>query len=165
MFTRLIILANVITFSLENVVFDDGTTATGTFTFDTTTLITTPHITTVDGTIFGATYTTPITAALDTDATTFDFINSSTVSALRLVVEGDPSSESYPSLIFRGDEAGLATRPCGSPTCPGMRNIKLSDNPTVDPTPLPATVPLFATGIGRLGLLGWRRRRNAQADA
>lgn len=27
------------------------------------------------------------------------------------------------------------------------------------PTPLPAALPLFATGIGALGLLGWRRKR------
>jgi hypothetical protein len=32
-------------------------------------------------------------------------------------------------------------------------------------TPLPAALPLFATGIGGLGLLGWRRRRKAQAVA
>jgi hypothetical protein len=32
-------------------------------------------------------------------------------------------------------------------------------------TPLPAALPLFATGLGGLGLLGWRRRRKAQAVA
>jgi hypothetical protein len=26
-------------------------------------------------------------------------------------------------------------------------------------TPLPAALPLFATGLGGLGLLGWRRKR------
>jgi hypothetical protein len=36
---------------------------------------------------------------------------------------------------------------------------------TVNQTPLPAALPLFATGIGGLGLLGWRRKRKAQADA
>jgi hypothetical protein len=30
-------------------------------------------------------------------------------------------------------------------------------------TPLPAALPLFATGIGGLGLLGWRRKRKAPA--
>ena len=30
-------------------------------------------------------------------------------------------------------------------------------------TPLPATLPLFATGLGALGLLGWRRRRKQAA--
>jgi hypothetical protein len=35
----------------------------------------------------------------------------------------------------------------------------------VTTTPLPAALPLFATGIGGLGLLGWRRKRKAQAGA
>jgi hypothetical protein len=33
----------------------------------------------------------------------------------------------------------------------------------VSDTPLPAALPLFATGLGALGLLGWRRKRKAQA--
>jgi hypothetical protein len=32
-------------------------------------------------------------------------------------------------------------------------------------TPLPAALPLFATGLGAMGLLGWRRKRKAQALA
>jgi hypothetical protein len=32
-------------------------------------------------------------------------------------------------------------------------------------TPLPATLPLFAGGLGALALLGWRRKRKAQAAA
>jgi hypothetical protein len=36
---------------------------------------------------------------------------------------------------------------------------------TGDVIPLPATLPLFATGLGALGLLGWRRKRKAQAVA
>ena len=32
-------------------------------------------------------------------------------------------------------------------------------------TPLPAALPLFATGLGALGLFGWRRKRKAQAAA
>jgi hypothetical protein len=34
---------------------------------------------------------------------------------------------------------------------------------TVSETPLPTTLPLFATGLGAIGLLGWRRKRKAQA--
>jgi hypothetical protein len=30
------------------------------------------------------------------------------------------------------------------------------------PIPLPGTLPLFASGLGALGLLGWRRKRKAQ---
>ena len=32
-------------------------------------------------------------------------------------------------------------------------------------TPLPAALPLFASGLGALGLLGWRRKRKASAIA
>ncbi len=32
-------------------------------------------------------------------------------------------------------------------------------------TSLPPAVPLFATGLGALGLLGWRRKRKARAFA
>jgi len=34
----------------------------------------------------------------------------------------------------------------------------------VSNTPLPATLPLFATGLGALGLLGWRRKRMARVS-
>ena len=43
--------------------------------------------------------------------------------------------------------------------------VVASDTITLTPlgTPLPAVLPLFATGLPALGLLGWRRRRKAQA--
>jgi hypothetical protein len=31
----------------------------------------------------------------------------------------------------------------------------------VDVVPAPAALPLFATGLGALGLLGWRRKKTA----
>ena len=37
--------------------------------------------------------------------------------------------------------------------------------PDTAATPLPAALPLFATGLGGLGLLGWRRKRKAAALA
>jgi hypothetical protein len=40
----------------------------------------------------------------------------------------------------------------------------ISKNPATA-VPVPAALPLFATGIGGLGLLGWRRKRKAQAVA
>ena len=54
---------------------------------------------------------------------------------------------------------------------PGVTNanaysIIFSDgisNGSVSTTPLPAALPLFATGLGALGLLGWRRKRKAAA--
>jgi hypothetical protein len=43
----------------------------------------------------------------------------------------------------------------------GSTNVTISD--AAPATPLPAALPLFATGLGALGLLGWRRKRKARA--
>jgi len=40
--------------------------------------------------------------------------------------------------------------------------VKIVD-PPVSAVPLPAALPLFATGLGALGLIGWRRKRKASA--
>ena len=37
------------------------------------------------------------------------------------------------------------------------------DDAKLDVTPIPATLPLFASGLGALGLLGWRRKRKKVA--
>jgi len=48
-------------------------------------------------------------------------------------------------------------------------SVRLSDSGAaafefgIAPVPLPAALPLFATGLSALGLLGWRRRRKAAA--
>jgi hypothetical protein len=34
---------------------------------------------------------------------------------------------------------------------------------TLRETPLPAALPLFASGLGMIGLLGWRRKQNKDA--
>jgi hypothetical protein len=51
----------------------------------------------------------------------------------------------------------------------GLNVMSLTASGTATPqtsaTPLPAALPLFATGIGGLGFLGWRRKRKAQAVA
>jgi hypothetical protein len=50
-----------------------------------------------------------------------------------------------------------------------LSNISVVDPPPSaagdpPPTPLPAALPLFATGLGALGLLGWRRKRKARVS-
>ena len=42
-------------------------------------------------------------------------------------------------------------------------DFTLFGGPAVSETPLPAALPLFATGLGALGLLGWRRKQKKSA--
>lgn len=49
---------------------------------------------------------------------------------------------------------------------PILDDVTISDNiSNQGVTPIPAALPLFATGLGGLGLLSWRRKRKAQAAA
>jgi hypothetical protein len=41
--------------------------------------------------------------------------------------------------------------------------FQIATEEVVSPVPLPSALPLFATSLGALGLLGWRRKRKAQA--
>jgi hypothetical protein len=45
----------------------------------------------------------------------------------------------------------------------GNTPLEVNISSDVGATPLPAALPLFATGAGMLGLLGWRRKRKAQS--
>jgi hypothetical protein len=45
----------------------------------------------------------------------------------------------------------------------GNLSIRVFGDPAVVVTPLPATLPLFATGLGVMGLLGWRRKSKKAA--
>jgi len=81
--------------------------------------------------------TTTLTWQLFT--TTFTATSTSTVLAF---LNGDPSND----------------------TSNGLDNISINvANPPS--TPLPATLPLFAAGLGGLGLLGWRKKRKNAALA
>ena len=41
--------------------------------------------------------------------------------------------------------------------------LLVEETSTTTATPPPATLPMFATGLGALGLLGWRRKKKAAA--
>jgi hypothetical protein len=65
-------------------------------------------------------------------------------------------SGSGPYAALLDTQCASSTRPA---TCNPSDNYSFTGTLTADPTPLPAALPLFVTGIGGLGLLGWRRKR------
>lgn len=68
------------------------------------------------------------------------------------------------SITFQGVAGSGTSDPysCGTFNCTQftLDNLEVND-PVPGATPLPATLPLFATGLGALGLLGWRKKRKA----
>jgi hypothetical protein len=50
----------------------------------------------------------------------------------------------------------------GSPNCNGACTANLTININTAATPIPAALPLFASGLGALGFAGWRKRKKAK---
>jgi len=69
--------------------------------------------------------------------------------------------------VFFGEEAGVVGFPPSfeTPSLTSTLELEGVGVAAAPPaaTPLPATLPLFATGLGALGLLGWRRKRKGGA--
>jgi hypothetical protein len=80
-----------------------------------------------------------------------------------LSTSGGLNNESTLAGIFLALDAPVALTP-GALTGEIIsgKNIGIASGGRVSETPLPAALPLFATGLGGLGLLGWRRKRKAQ---
>jgi hypothetical protein len=85
-----------------------------------------------------------------------------------IVHTGDPIARVswwFETFSFVADGTQATIRFTDNFVPPAYYTDSMIDTVSVDPTPLPATLPLFATGLGALGLLGWRRKRNAAAIA
>jgi hypothetical protein len=72
------------------------------------------------------------------------------------IVTGAAAQDKYYFIRYNGDTTGAN----GS-----NDNVLLHSISAVSPVPLPGALPLFASGLGALGLLGWRRKRKATAIA
>ena len=155
-------------------------TVTGTFTLDQTT-----------GTLAGVDLTTPVGAFTGStsdhiNSTSIQTVSSGNAFQLDSFIGGGIVSL---SLTFAGTVDGftggsaltlaILLRPLPPPvminpsgldcdsTFPGCNgaavvfNLTGTATPAVAATPLPAALPMFAGGLGALGLFGWRRKRKA----
>jgi hypothetical protein len=67
-------------------------------------------------------------------------------------------------LEFNNDEVAQSQYGmCGPDQCYAYNDSAGSFNDVASTTPLPAALPLFATGLGAMGLFGWRRKRKNAA--
>ena len=67
------------------------------------------------------------------------------------------------SFIEIEDPTPCSPQGCGPLITRIFNNVPVSGSVEVLVTPIPAALPLFATGLGVLGLLGWRRKRKQAA--
>ena len=78
------------------------------------------------------------------------------------LLDGTIHNGDYGATLFLAGPvgAGLSDLPFTTGTIAG---VSVAFTPPVSSVPLPATLPLFATGLGALGLLGWRRKKKTAA--
>jgi len=161
-------------FSLDKVTFSGNGTATGTFTLDLTTSIlsnvnitTSPDSVSVPFADFGTTYNDTGGSIFTNGVTTnFQFTQGFVGGVYTLVLDGAgpltalnlAGSPSFALIGFSEAET--------SDVCEGLCGTRTINGGSLDvtslgtsATPLPATLPLFAGGLGALGFLARRRKR------
>jgi hypothetical protein len=157
-------------FTLDDVTFNDGGTATGTFTLDLdTSSLSNVDITTSGDKLLGTTY---LQGSFSNGPGTFEFaagfppvfgdgfeiILSDTLTSTNLA-----SSASF--TIASGTDLVFIEPDCGPIPCAGRSITGGSLDEVPAATPLPAALPLFAGGLGMVGFLARRKKRNALAAA
>jgi hypothetical protein len=94
----------------------------------------------------------------DSATTGYNFITSATNDEAAHTLFGADDSYDFYYFIYSGPTTGV-----------GGANVLLasisSANGQTGLTPIPGALPLFASGLGGLGLLGWRRKRRKAATA
>jgi hypothetical protein len=160
-------------FTLDNVTFSDGGTATGGFTLDlTTSTLSNVDITTSLDYPFGGTYTGGSGFVGTTSFTNnpasfeFDFPAFLYESVLEINLAGGLTAAdltgSNSFSIASGSEAAYFIGCDGPGFYCGSRSIVSGSLDTgISATPLPATLPLFAGGLGFVGYLTGRKKRKA----
>jgi hypothetical protein len=153
-----------VTWDLTGVTFNDGGAASGSFVFDASTdTYSSWNITTSPGSLVTNSFDyTNVNSALQSafSGPTSLFVETSGNVDRLLLVFVSALTDSGGVVSLRTSGGGFEIQLGGdqSRTISGG-----SVDSVVSATPLPAALPLFATGLGALGLLGWRRKRKAKA--
>jgi hypothetical protein len=149
--------AAVVTFELDHVTFGDGGTATGSFVFNSTSLAlsmvsitTSPNVVPVN---FGATYTSGIFTTKSIGIGILDSFQFNVTGYHLELNVAMPLSLTSPNSIFTNFGTSFEENTLED----AFRFVASGSLAPV--VPLPAALPLFATGLGVLGLLGWRRKK------
>ena len=155
--------ASTITWVLSpNIQLSDGGTLNGYFTLNSYGYLNgnSFELTTAGGsTHFNQDYKSTINAS-DPNTLTVEFFapNPAYSSSLTLVFEYSLLIPSLDNPIMGG--FGGQSYECEGYSCNPNDIRYVESGFAVDPTPIPAALPLFATGLGALGLLARRRKRN-----
>ena len=107
----------------------------------------------------GTLSTVSSSGTVDARPVTINFIPTGQIDAPMTITSVTPFDQSQNAPLPTGTTASSTlsiTLPDGLSIVPG---------PGVSVIPLPAALPLFGTGLGALGLLGWRRKRRTQVVA
>ena len=153
--------AGPIMWNLQNVTFDDGGIATGTFTTDNGT-ITNWDITATTGAALGSFTYNPSNSDSYGPLPDVHFITLDNLRYLRLQVSASLSTPgTYPMLISSPPTA-FKSYECGNnPTCGIIREVTAGE---VESVPEPPAAVLFATGLLGVGLVRLFRRQAGAAD-
>lgn len=153
--------ATTIDWLLSGVVFDDGGAAGGTFSTDSSNgNVIDYDITTTPGTAFGGVVYNSTAANMfslngNYSPNSFLIDNFNTNTYVNLEFVNPLTGPGIDSLIFNGN-----SYECDM--CAPVRSIISGE---AIATPLPAALPLFATGLGALGLFGWYKKRRVGPTA
>jgi hypothetical protein len=88
-------------------------------------------------------------------------LDTSFVYWMELISGTDEFNDSFAGVGGTGPKAGPVPADFGGSFL--VHSLRGSTAPPINEVPLPTTLPLFATGLGMMGLLAWRRKRTAAA--